>query len=516
MNPDRPSALLDGPGIERLRAALAGYTADAIHDLLGIAGTAALRRGDLAALRRHLTADTPVSTLVRLFLLGEPVDETAAARALHPLTTDAACAAGLLAVSAGAARAVLDIRPYAEAVPGLPGLPAAAAPPWWVVSDFGTDVRPGPLAADHVLGIGTAALTLAQATIRSPVAAALDLGTGCGVQALHLSRHAGAVTATDISHRALRMAATTAALSGASWDLRAGSLLAPVRGQVFDLIVANPPFVVSPGLRAGDGGYDYRDGGLAGDELCRRLVGALPGALAPGGVAQLLANWIIPTEAPWAERLHEWLAGGGCDVWVWQREVAEPAEYVALWLRDAGELPGTAAYARRYDAWLDWMTAAGIAGIGMGLITLWRTDSAVPAIVCEDIPQALEQPAGAYLPAWHARRRWLGEITDDDLLNSLLRTADGVVRTRQDLRADTGWQTVASTLRQSHGMRWEVDVDEAIAALLAGCDGRHRLHELVAVLAASLGATSDDVTAAAIPVLRDLVGRGFLEPAASG
>ncbi len=80
---------------------------------------------------------------------------------------------------------------------------------------------------------------------------ALDVGTGCGVQALHLSEHSAAVTATDLSDRALRMAATTAALNGRRWELLQGSLLEPVGQRRFDLIVSNPPFIVGSGLRAG-------------------------------------------------------------------------------------------------------------------------------------------------------------------------------------------------------------------------------------------------------------------------
>ncbi len=78
-------------------------------------------------------------------------------------------------------RAAVEVRPYGEAV---------STDPWWVVSDFGSDVRPGPLEPDHVLGIGAASLSLAGATIRTPVGRALDIGTGCGVQALHLNGHA--------------------------------------------------------------------------------------------------------------------------------------------------------------------------------------------------------------------------------------------------------------------------------------------------------------------------------------
>ena len=126
-----------------------------------------------------------------------------------------------------------------------------------------------------MLGVGPAALTLAAATVREPVGTALDVGTGCGVQSLHLSQHAGAVTGTDVLPRALAMARLTARLNGLDWELVEGDLLGPVAGRRFDLVVSNPPFIVGPG----DGGFAYRDSGLAGDEVCRRLIRQAPDVL---------------------------------------------------------------------------------------------------------------------------------------------------------------------------------------------------------------------------------------------
>ena len=63
-----------------------------------------------------------------------------------------------------------------------------------------------------MLGVSSASTTLAQLTVRRPVGRALDLGTGCGVQSLHLARHARSVTATDLNPRALELAALTAAV----------------------------------------------------------------------------------------------------------------------------------------------------------------------------------------------------------------------------------------------------------------------------------------------------------------
>lgn len=496
-----PAPLLDRADLDRLRAALDDFTVAAVHDLLGPAGQAAHSQNDLSFVRRLVRAEgpSPLATLMALFLLGDEVEEAAARAALAPLPLEAAVAGGLVDSSAGGVRARLDLRPYVE---------AGGTDPWWVVSDFGSDVRPGPLAADHVLGIGNASLSLAQATPRDPVGRALDLGTGSGIQALHLGRHAGRVVATDISARALRLAATSAALSGQSWDLRSGSLLDPVAGDTFDLVVANPPFVVSAGVD----GYEYRDSGLSGDGVCEALLTGLPGVLSPGGTAQLLANWIVPDDGDWRGRLAGWLDGRGCDAWVWQREVAAPSEYATLWLRDAGEVPGSPRWNARYDAWLDWFDAAGVVAIGMGLITLWRTESARPVLELEDVPQALEQPIGAELPAWIARRRWLAETADAALLDRSLRAARDLVRTTDALAGADGWSPAADRLRQSHGMRWEVEVDDAIASLVAASTGAVPLRVVLPLLAASLGAPAETVEAAVIPVVRDLIGRGFLVP----
>ena len=95
-------------------------------------------------------------------------------------------------------------------------------------------------------GLGGASTTLASWTPRPAVERALDLGTGCGVQALHLGAHARQVTVTDISTRALDFARFNAVLNGCEWDVVEGSMLDPVAGQRFGLIVSNPPFVITP------------------------------------------------------------------------------------------------------------------------------------------------------------------------------------------------------------------------------------------------------------------------------
>jgi methylase of polypeptide subunit release factors len=472
---------------DRLADALrvAGYTAEAVVALLGDEAAGALARGERVPGLRATTGGSPVETLVRLFLLGS-TEPSRAVEAALPVT------GGLLERDGDGFRAGVDLRPYEQ---------------WWVVADLGTDVRPGPVRPDHVLGVGPASLTLAGATVRRPVGTALDIGTGCGVQSLHLSQHAGAVTGTDVLPRALAMARLTARLNGLDWELLAGDLLAPVAGRRFDLVVSNPPFIVGPG-GSDFSGFAYRDSGLVGDEVSRRLIQRAPGVLADGGWCQLLANWEHRRGEQWQDRLAGWLDGLGCDAWVWQREVADPAQYAALWLTDAGER-GSAAYEDRYGRWLDWFAATGVEAVGFGLVTLHRSGAGDPTIRVEEVPQQVEEPAGPHVAAWFDRVSALR--AHPDLATIRFDRAPGLQLEQLATPGPDGWAVTGQRLRQPAGMRWSAAVDPAVAALVAGCDGTRPLGELAAVLELAYGIDPGQVE----QIVRGLTDQGFLVPTVS-
>jgi hypothetical protein len=212
--------LLAPEDLARLRETLAkaGYTSRSIAARIGPIALDAVRRNDLRGLLRATTDRDPLATLIRLFLAGQTEPADAVEAALAPLPVEAALGAGLVEVYGDGIHAGVDLDVYT----------GHTGEDWWILSDLDADARPGPLRTDHVLGVGNAAMTLAGATIRTTVPTALDIGTGCGVQALELGAHAGRVTATDLSDRALRFAATTAALNRMSWELLAGDMVAPV------------------------------------------------------------------------------------------------------------------------------------------------------------------------------------------------------------------------------------------------------------------------------------------------
>lgn len=119
----------------------------------------------------------------------------------------------------------------------------------------------------------------------SPNADVLDVGTGAGALALAAARRGTRVTAVDVSWRAVWTARLNARLAGVPVRTRRGNLFAPVRGQSFDLILSNPPYVPAPtagapprgAARAWDAGEDGR---LVLDRICREA----PVVLRPGGV----------------------------------------------------------------------------------------------------------------------------------------------------------------------------------------------------------------------------------------
>ncbi|GAB2813534.1 class I SAM-dependent methyltransferase [Actinoallomurus bryophytorum] len=465
--PDRPARVRD-------LFEQAGYTVDGVRDLLGPVAGAALARDEIVPALRAARGDTPLETLLRLFWLQVPVP--GAALDFEDLT-----ALGLVERDGDEVRARLHVEPV------------ESTPNGYVVSDL--KARPGgsPLRDDHVVGQGGASANLAQLVVHRPVDNLLDLGTGSGVQAVHLAGRAQRITATDLNPRALELAALSFALSGVEAELLAGDLFAPVEGREFDLIVSNPPFVISPDRRFG-----YRESGLQGDEVCRRLVRQAPRHLAEDGWCHLLANWLHVDGEDWHDRVAGWIEG--VDGWAVQRDVQDPAEYAELWLRDSCEA-GTPEYRERYDAWLEHFERHKVTGVGFGWITLHRGDGREDVRV-EDLRHAVDLPVGAYVEDLMRGRTDLTPAT-------MLRTADGVVQ--EQVGPPGAEDPERIVLRQTRGLRRAAQVGTVEAALAGACDGDLPLGPLLEAIAQLTGADPGVVRERALAVMPDLVADGFFD-----
>lgn len=468
-----------------------------------------------------------VAVLTALFMLGEPVGAAALETALPRTGVAGALAIGLVVPTQSASgeqryAPAVDLRPHeAEDAHG--------SVRWWVASDLGELVTGQALAPDHVLGIGRAGLTLAALTPRKPVETALDLGVGCGIQTLYLLRHVRQVVATDISTRALEFTAFNVALAGvdsARVQLRQGNLLEPVAGQRFDLIVSNPPFVITPPSvrQAGLPLMEYRD---AGGPILPALVRGLEDHLNPDGVAVMLGNWEHREGTSWRTSVNQWI-GKSLDAWIIQREVQDPVEYAAMWLRDGGLTPERSgvAFENALAAWQEDFDSRQVSGVGMGYLVFHApsvaatsgpggtalerqtapeepaNDAAAPGAVVEpwrvleEVPTSGQGALGEHVAQVIAAHEALRGLDDVQVAALKLRTASGL--SKEEALTPTPVPT-APVIRQAEGFGRVIAVGMPEVALLSASD--EGLLTVAQIAAAVASLTSEDQAA----VLADMV-----------
>ncbi|MDQ1583902.1 MAG: hypothetical protein QOF36_1956 [Microbacteriaceae bacterium] len=560
-----PDALL----VAALRADLtaADFSVEALTRLWGEDAEAALHRGHrIPALRAIEGSELagPARTLAALFVLGQPMATMDLAAALPSLGVDGAERLGLVgavesstgafdssaaafdggtgAVDGGVGvfdggtgvpdggdgavgrvemfRPLLDLRPYSF-------IDAHGAGSWWIVSDLGELMIGAALPEDHVLGVGGASMTLSGLMIGTPVESTLDLGTGCGIQAMHAARHSHRVVATDISARAITIATLNAQLNGiTNIEFRLGSLFEPVAGERFDHIVSNPPFVITPRAE-GVPAYEYRDGGMVGDALVAAVIRGSAEHLAPGGVAQLLGNWEYRVGEDAFDRIGEWLDETWLDAWIVERELQSAEQYSETWIRDGGTRPGRD-FDRLHRAWLDDFEARGVPRVGFGYVTLRRPPSTRFDL---EQPERLEQPDQVRQPAllrrferlhgslgngslgehitatlhahdWHASR------DDGELADAKLIVAGDVTEERHYWPGDE--DPTVMTLRQGGGFGRSFPLDTALAAVIGACDGELSIAAITAAIAQLLDVDEAALRAEVLPRIRELVEVGVL------
>ncbi|MDX6674502.1 MAG: hypothetical protein QOH11_1920 [Solirubrobacteraceae bacterium] len=430
---------------------------------------------DIAIVGRRLSDQGPFATAFRLFYLGLEVDAADAERAVAPASLASLAGIGVLARDGSTVRSLVRLAPVGS-------LLAAA--------DLGDSLR-GP--RDFVTGRTPSTMALFGHTIRAPVASVLDVACGNGVQALAAARHAESVVATDVNPRALAFTRFNAALNGlANIDCREGPWFEPVARERFDLIVGNPPFVVSP-----ESAFLYRDAGLPGDSVSRDLVAGAAEHLADGGFAHLVCNWAHPPD-DWTAPVRRWVAETGCDAWALCFSSSDALQYAASWnahLKDTDPAGFEAVIAR----WLDYYETLGIEAIAYGLVIMRRRSSGPNWFRAAAVRG---YPSGD--PTAHLTRLFAADQARDDeaLLAARLTPAPGQMVDQLLVAEAPGYRTERAIIRVAPGVGVQCEVDGAAIAVLKGCDGRRSLREVVA--------ENGGHEAAILPAMRRLLELGLV------
>lgn len=529
---------MDEALLDRLREDLdsADYGAAPVASILGDAADDARLRGVFSPARRVLKqagAESKLANLIRLFLLGETVPALFIEDAFPRLGAQGAQELGLIEIGAQGCSALLSLNPVE--LPDPKGSSNNSAIDWWIISDLDDQLRRGPARPDHVMGVGGATRSLlAQLPFDASSVnileswSALDLGTGCGIVALHLAR-AGAqrVVATDISERALMMAKANARLNGRHEGIqfRLGDLFAPVAGEKFGFIASNPPFVITP--RSDEGAaerYEYRDGGMTGDALAERVVREAPAFLERGGTFLCLANW----ESPWGtnglDRVRTWVESapeesGALGAWVIERDRIDPERYAETWARDGGAKPGEPEFEQMVEAWLEDFAARHITAIGLGSIRIKRLEGqewlgvnlgSHTSIRLEHASEPLSQSGlGGSLENTFLTGLAVDRMSDDEILDRHWLLTESVDEVREHAPGEEGPRAI--WLRTARPIIRSVVADPLLAAAVGACDGELSLSQIADALATILEVEPKACADALVQGVRELVWLGMLQ-----
>jgi hypothetical protein len=482
--PRRP----DPPRAESLPAAVelarllrgAGFESGTIQARLATGDQLLARSPELPAYLRRIGDADELAVLLRLLLLGVPVERARVDTAVGAELRELLWRAGLLLADGDAVHGAARVVPHDELL---------------IASDHAGAAQPH---ADHVPGVHRPSVALAHLTVRGEGGRALDMGTGNGIQAILLAAHSEQVVASDVNARALEFAAFNAMLNGVdNVETRQGSFFEPVEGETFDLVVVNPPYVVSP-----ENAYLFRDSGLRGDAVSEQVVRALPSVLAPGGFASVLISWALDPDDP-AARPRAWLSGSGCDGFLLHTSTDDPIETATVWNRDLHDQPS--AYADALDRWLDYYRELGIEQIGYACLALRkRSDGQDGWLETLLLPRAALRPAGAHV-------RKLFDTHDrldagDDLLDRRLIVTEQAVVTQDTRFAGGRWHPELLTMRLEHGLPFSAELDPLAGRLMRALDGTTTLRD---ALASALG--DDAPQDSGLELARAMLQVGFLE-----
>ena len=468
------------------------FTEVAIRRTLGREEILTMPTTDVPLVLRRTSALSPLDTFVRLLFLGVPVPVEAVRAALAPMALDTWVQAELLQPPDSAGH----VEPRVQFWP-IRDLLQAVDLPWRRSTAPGSDfvVPPGPLT-----------LMLANMMIRRPCERMLDLGTGSGLLAMSAAAHAETVVATDMNPRAIAFTRFNARLNRiANIECHTGDLFEPVAQQRFQLIVCNPPFVISPTRR-----FLFRDSGQRGDLFCRKLVPAALAHLETDGFFQFTANVAHRVGHSWKSDLEEWFADLGCEVLVLTERTEDASEYAMTWILGT-ETKVPAEVAQQYETWMAYFERERIEAVSYLFITLRRSAAGTGWIQIDDPPCRIVGPCGdELLQFFRCRSAFDRAAASDDLLGRRLSLAPQIRLIQEYDATPGGLELCHIEVRKTGGLQYPLTMHRNVAHLLAGCDGSRTVRGLVEDLGCELDIDLDRAIALVLPVVRMLLERGVL------
>jgi len=335
--------------LPQLRDALveAGYSEGGIRDRLALPAASPLPPVGHAPsiVRLALGAQDTLGTLIRLLLLGRPTDVDDVGQLATPLI-DMLTSTGLAGGAGGSLRPMVRVTPFHELL---------------VAGDLHNEDS-ADVASDAVENPHGPTEVLARLIPRAAVHRSLDIGTGSGTHALQLASHSQAVLGLDISPRAVAFARFNAALNGiTNARFQVADVVSGLDNEEpFELIVSNPPYLVSP-----ETSITYRDGQPGSAHVGTRVLIEAPALLAPDGLLVCLTSWGAADPHDPVREIMDLARQAGCNGLVLLYALRTQVDDAIRWnvhRGDADQIQQTAA------RWLDHYGQHAIGDLAYGIV----------------------------------------------------------------------------------------------------------------------------------------------------
>jgi len=432
----------------------------------------------------------PLNILFRWFWIGSPVETAVAHQFIPARLIELFLKSGMVSAENGNLISHYRISPFNE---------------FPILSDHAVSGA-GPLHTNTILWPNPTTRLCADLSIRTPVGRTLDLGTGNGCLALAASTHSHTVIATDLNPRAKEFCEFNAALNGiTNIEYREGSAFEPVRGERFDLILANPPFFVTPSVRR-----VFSDNSMELDGFCRMLIQQAPEHLNEGGYCQMLIEWVQMKGQTWQDRMTEWFKDLGCDAWVMVGYARPSMDYALIRVQeDRDEVTTAAAQAALTNTWREYFESRNVEAIFGGMIVL-RKREGQNWVRMEELASMPERPFGEFIRRIFDSRDYMASHSDEELLQTRPALPPAVRLRRQFAISPEGWKVTSIDLQPGEGLPYSMALQPQVADFVALCDGKRTLEEISVQTAAAAGVDPSVVRPESCKIIRRVADRGMI------
>ena len=465
-----------------------GYDFSHLGYELGLGDGLYANHENLDPLLARTEGDSPLAVLARLFFVSWPMDAARCRAALSQEFLDAAFVCGLLTLESDQIVSTASLVPFRSLIIACDSCRTRAG-----LHDLVT----GPSGSTHFparLAVGGADETT------------LDLGTGSGALALEAARYSRKVVGTDVNPRTLQYAEFNAALNNVTnVEWRCGDSFAPVSGERFSRIVANPPYFLSP-----EKTFTYCDSPSDLDGFSASLARDCSAHLEEGGFYQMICEWVELEGESWERRLRDWTSASGCDVLVVLAPPTTPINYAEKRTQEARmmRVVGVAGYFQKQLKYLaDRKVKNVLAGVinmrkrsgGSNWFTIIRTDP-----VGNDI--------GPDVRARFDSLTFLAANPTDQIFEHKLKLSPDVVLDKRAVPSfqSAEWQPSVVELIKQTGLTDRLRLDETVSGFLPLFDGSRTLSEIATIVSQQSSTTVEQVRHRCLHLARRLLQSNFV------